>query len=80
MSKLPRFTEEERDAHWDDPAYAPSIEHLVDSINVEVQAALDLLERLYLEAGQLVTLLGRINERVEHPALEYWRRINRPHH
>jgi hypothetical protein len=80
MGKVPRFTDESRDALWDDPLYEPSIEHVVDSINEEVEAALDLLGKLHEEAGALVQLLTVINERTYHPALQFWRELKGRQH
>ena len=73
MKKVPRVTEESRDERWDDPLYQPSVEHLLDSINQEVEAVLDLLTKLHEEAAALVDLLIVINERTNHPALQFWR-------
>ncbi len=65
---------------FDDPLYEPSVEHVVDSINEEVAAALDLLTKLHEEASALVQLLTVINERTYHPALQFWRELRgRPH-
>jgi hypothetical protein len=75
MGHLPRFTETARDDLWDDPLYEPSAEHLVDSLNEEVEAALDLLAKLHEEAGALVQLIAVINERTHHPALQHWRQL-----
>jgi len=80
MGKIPRLTDAADDRLFDHPLYEPTAEHLVDTINAEVDAALDLLERLQLEAGVLVALMTRINERAEHPALQYWRQIKSRHH
>jgi hypothetical protein len=75
MGHLPRFTETARDDLWDDPLYEPSAEHLVDSLNEEVEAALDLLAKLHEEASALVQLIAVINERTHHPALQHWRQL-----
>lgn len=80
MGKIPRLTDSAEDRLFDDPLYEPTVEHLVDTINAEVDAALDLLERLQLEAGVLVALMVRINEQAEHPALQYWRQVKSGHH
>lgn len=80
MKKLPRLTDESRDELWDDPQYEPSVEHVVDSINEEVEAALDLLSKLHEEAGALVQLLTVINERTYHPALQFWRELKARQH
>jgi hypothetical protein len=80
MRKIPRLTEESRDALWDDPLYEPSVEHVVDSINEEVEAALELLSKLHEEAGALVQLLTVINERTYHPALQFWRELKTRQH
>ena len=80
MGKIPRLTDAADDRLFDDPRYEPTVEHLVDTINAEVDAALDLLERLQVEAGVLVALMARINERAEHPALQYWRQIKSRRH
>jgi hypothetical protein len=76
MRKVPRLTEEATDELWDDPAYEPGPDHLLDSLNLEVQAALDLLGRLHQEAAALVQMITAINERAGHPALEYWRKVD----
>jgi hypothetical protein len=52
----------------------------VDSINEEVEAALDLLSKLHEEAGALVQLLTVINERTYHPALQFWRELKGRQH
>ncbi len=75
MKKLPRVTEESRDELWDDPHYQPSVEHVLDNINQEVEAVLDLLTKLHEEAAALVELLIVINERTNHPALQFWREL-----
>jgi hypothetical protein len=80
MSKLPRITDPTRDELWDDPLYEPSAEHIVDVINEEVEAALDMLTRLHEEAGALVQLLTVINERTYHPALQFWREVRARQH
>ena len=80
MRKLPRLTDESRDQLWDDPHYEPSVEHVVDSLNEEVDAALDLLAKLHEEAGALVQLLTVINERTYHPALQFWRELKARQH
>jgi hypothetical protein len=76
MRKVPRLTDEATDELWDDPAYEPGRDHLIDSLNLEVDAALDLLARLHQEAAALVQMITAINERVSHPALEYWRSVD----
>jgi hypothetical protein len=73
MSKLPRLTNDARDELWDDPWHEPSAEYLLDEINEEVDAALDLLDKLHEEARALVLLIGAINERTNHPALQHFR-------
>ena len=80
MKKMPRLTDETRDDLWVDPLYEPSVEHVVDSLNEEVEAALDLLSKLHEEAAALIQLLTVINERTYHPALQFWRELKtRPH-
>ena len=76
MAKMPRLTDQSSDALLDDPDYEPGAEHLLDSLNLEVQAALDLLARLHEEAAALVQMITAIDERAGHPALEYWRNLD----
>lgn len=73
---MARLTDESRDALLDDPDYEPSPEHILDSLNLEVQAVLDLLARLHDEAAALVQMITAIDERAGHPALEYWRNLD----
>lgn len=80
MSNLPRFTDDARDQLWADAGREPSAEYLLDEINEEVDAALDLLDRLHEEARALVLLIADINERTNHPSIQHWRQKRTAQH